>query len=331
MDDLSQKEKSIDQYLNEGNKDAAVKVLFDLIVAYAKQKDFSKAEALRDRLFEVDPMALNEITKSADIIDEEKDKAIDKGHRETWSGLYNILETEEANALYFAMKEDTYDKDQAVFSVGDRNNNLYFIDNGELKMVFTKENEELLIKKLGPGGLAGEDTFFYTTAFRTVSLQANSQAKCRYLERGVLEKWKEEFPRIEQKLYDYCRKSGTVPDLLEKKGLDRRIHKRIELSGRATLQLLNSSGGPNGKPFIAGLSDISVYGLSFSLKISKKETARRLLGLKLNIKFELPQAGTTQKIDQNGTLVGVGYPLLDDYSIHVRVDKPFDKPILNPT
>jgi len=330
MDDLSQKEKSIDQYLSEDNKDAAVKVLFDLIVAYAKQKDFPKAEALRDRLFEVDPMALNEITKSADIIDEEKDRAIDKDHRETWAKLYEILKTEEANVYYFAMKENTYNKDQAVFSVGDRNNNLYFIDSGELEMIFTKEDEKILIKKLGPGELAGEDTFFYTTAFRTVSLIANSQSKLRYLEKGVLEKWKEEFPGIEQKLYDYCRKSGMVPDLLEKKGLDRRIHKRIELSGRATLQFLNASGGPNGKPFIAGLSDIGLNGLSFSLRISKKETARKLLGLKLNMKFELPRTPAPQKIDQNGTLVGIGYPLLDDYSIHVRVDKPFDKAILNP-
>jgi len=331
MDDLSQKEKSIDQYLSEDNKEAAVKVLFDLIVAYAKQKEFPKAEALRDRLFEVDPMALNEITKSADIIDEEKDRAIDKDHRETWAKLYEILKTEEANVYYFAMKENTYNKDQAVFSVGDRNNNLYFIDSGELEMIFTKEDEKILIKKLGPGELAGEDTFFYTTAFRTVSLIANSQSKLRYLEKGVLEKWKEEFPGIEQKLYDYCRKSGMVPDLLEKKGLDRRIHKRIELSGRATLQFLNASGGPNGKPFIAGLSDIGLNGLSFSLRISKKETARKLLGLKLNMKFELPRTPAPQKIDQNGMLVGIGYPLLDDYSIHVRVDKPFDKAILNPT
>ena len=325
MDDLLEKEKSVEQYLSEGNKEAAVKELFDLIVAYAKQKDFLKAEALRDRLFEVDPMALNEITKSADIIDEEKDKAIDPGHRETWSDLYNSLKTEEASALYFAMKEETYAKDQAVFSIGDRNNNLYFIDTGELKIVFTREDEEILVKTLGSGVLAGEDTFFYTTVYRTVSLIANTQAKLRHLERSVLEKWKEEFPNIEQKLYDHCRRSGIVYELLEKKGLNRRINERIERSGRATLQLLKASGEPNGKPFIAGLSDISAYGLSFSLKISKKETARRLLGLKLNMKFELPQAETPQKIDQNGILVGVGYPLLDDYTIHVRVDKPFDE------
>jgi CRP-like cAMP-binding protein len=330
MDHLSQQEKLIDQYLSEGNQDAAVKALFDLIVAYAKKKDFSKAEALRDRLFEVAPMALNEITKCGDIIDEEKSSSIDEDHRETWSELYDTLKSEEANELYFAMKENTYDKDQAVFSVGDRNNNLYFIDNGEFKMAYTKEDEEILIKNPGPGDLAGEDTFFSTTAFRTVSLIADSQAKLHYIEKGILEKWQEKFPGIEPKLYEYCRKSGLVPDLLEKKGLDRRIQKRLELSGRVTIQLLNASGGPTGKPFIGGLSDISVDGLSFSVKISKKETARKLLGLKLNMKFALPSAEAPQKIDQNGTLVGIGYPVFADYSIHVRLDKPFAEAIYDP-
>jgi CRP-like cAMP-binding protein len=328
MDDLSQQEKLIDQYLSEGMQDAAIKTLFDLIVAYARKKDFLKAEALRDRLFEVAPMALNEITKSGDIIDEEKSSSIDEDHRKTWSELYDILENEEANGLYFAMRENIYSKDEAVFSVGDRNNNLYFIDNGELRMVYTKGDEEILIKNLGPGDLAGEDTFFSTTAFRTVSVIADSQAKLRYIEKGVLEKWQEKLPGIEAKLYEYCRKSGLVPDLLARKGLDRRMQERLELSGRVTIQLLNASGAPIGKPFIGGLLDIAATGLSFSFKISKKETARKLLGLKLNMKFALPNTEAPQKIDQNGTLVGIGYHTFADNSIHVRLDEPFDEAII---
>ncbi len=328
MDELSQQEKLIDQYVSEGNQDAAVKVLFDLIVAYAKKKDFLKAETLRDRLFEVAPMALNEITKSADIIEEEKSSFIDKDHRETWSSLYDTLGTEETNALYLAMKEITYNKGQAVFSVGDRNNNLYFVDNGECKMVYRKEDEEILIKTLGPGDLTGEDTFFSTTAFRTVSLMVDSEAKLHYIEKGVLEKWQEKFPGIETKLYEYCRKSGLVPDLLEKKGLDRRVQKRLKLSGRVMIQLLHASGGAIGKSFIGKLLDINVGGFSFSFKISKKETARKLLGIKLNMKFALGGAETLQKIDQNGTLVGIGYPVLADNTFHVKVDKPFDQGLI---
>ena len=72
MDELSHQEELIDQYVKENNKEAAVKLLFDLIVSYAKKKNFEKAETLREKLFEVDSMALNEIIKSGDIIEEEK-------------------------------------------------------------------------------------------------------------------------------------------------------------------------------------------------------------------------------------------------------------------
>ena len=92
----------------------AVKALFDLIVECAKKKDFVKAEALREKLFEVAPMALNEITKSGDIIDEEKSQSIDDTHRETWSELYSTLTTEEANELYFALKENVFENHIAL-------------------------------------------------------------------------------------------------------------------------------------------------------------------------------------------------------------------------
>ena len=32
-----------------------------------------------------------------------------------------------------------------------------------------------------------------------------------------------------------------------------------------------------------------------------------------------------REIDRNGILVGIGYPVFADYSIHVRCDKPFDE------
>jgi len=71
-DDFSQKEQMAAQYAAQGKTQHAVKLLFELIVAYAKAKNFPKAEALREKLFEVDAMALNEIIKAAEIIEEEK-------------------------------------------------------------------------------------------------------------------------------------------------------------------------------------------------------------------------------------------------------------------
>ena len=321
MDSVTEREKLIDQYLSEGNQDAAVKTLFELIVALAKKHDFIKAEALRDRLFEIAPMALNEISKSADIIDEEKSSSIDEEHRKIWADFYSKLNTEEANELYFSMKENTYREGQTIFTIGDNDNNLYFLDRGEAKMIYSKEKGETL-KILEPGDIAGEDTFFYTTAARTVSLIAISNTKMHVLGREHQSRWKVNFPALEQKLHEYYDKSGRVSEILMKKGMNRRRNRRIKIDGKVSAQLLQPSGAPTGKPFLGTLCDISESGLSFTFKLSNNEVAHKLLGAKLKTQLVVPVGGASKKIEQTGKIVGIGYYVFSDYSIHVRFDEP---------
>ena len=321
MDSTTEQENLIDKYLSEENQDAAVKALFELIVECAKKHDFIKAETLRDKLFEIAPMAINEISRSADIIDEEKSRSIDHGHRTIWAKLYDILTTEEANELYYSMKEHTYNEGEKIFAVGDADNNLYFLDSGEAKMVYIKENEEVL-KVLEPGDIAGEDTFFYTTSAKTLSLIAISKVKLHILGRSVMGKWKERFPALEQKLYEYCEKSGRVSEILMKKGMNRRKNKRKNLTGKVGVQLFNPSGTPAGKPFTGVLCDISVSGLSFTFKLSNNEVAHKILGAKTKTQLIIPDGNTSKKIEQAGRIVGIGYHVLSDHSIHVRFDEP---------
>jgi len=321
MDPVTEQEKLIDQYLNEGNQDAAVKALFDLIVESAKKHDFIKAEALRDKLFEVAPMALNEISKSGDIIDEEKSSSIDETHRKTWSELYNSLTSEEANELYFATKENVYKEGEVIFSIGDKDDRLCFLDAGEIKMVYLKESDEIL-NILEPGDIAGEDTFFYTTALRTVSLIANSSVKLRTLGREIQERWKDNFSGLEEKLHEYCNKTGRVSDILLKKGMNRRRNKRKKLSGKVAVQLLKSSGTPTGKQFLGSLHDISISGLSFTFRFSNNEVTHKLLGAKVKTQLVVPDGNASKKIEQIGKIVGIGYYVLSDHSIHIRFDQP---------
>ncbi|MBW1896983.1 MAG: hypothetical protein JRI47_07980 [Deltaproteobacteria bacterium] len=101
-EELSKEERILKAYIKEQNIEDAVQLLFDLIVRYAKKRDFVKAEALMQKLSEVDPMALSEIFEAGEIILEEKSKAIDQKHLEVWSDLYNTMTIEERNALYFS-------------------------------------------------------------------------------------------------------------------------------------------------------------------------------------------------------------------------------------
>src|SRR5208337_5436192 len=127
MENVAEKERLVRGYLDQGNKEAAIKLLFELVVLCTKDKNFEAAEAMRSRIFEIDAMALSEIILSGEIIEEEKSRTIDSGHRKIWTKLYNLLSVEEANALYFALKKATYQTGESISHQGDLKPRLYFI------------------------------------------------------------------------------------------------------------------------------------------------------------------------------------------------------------
>jgi len=323
MGDYSGWEELVDRYLEKDQKEAAVKLLFDLVSRYAKMKNFVKAEALRDKLFDVDPMALSAITKAAEIIEEEKSGSIDQNHRQVWSELYDSLSGDESNALFYAMEEAVYDTDHIVFDQGQLNSNLYFIDHGNLKLVYRQGRKEFLLRTLEQGSIAGEDTFF-PIAVCTTSLITISRVRLHFLKRDITKEWKEKYPALDARLNDYCSKFENVNASIKEKGLERRVYKRIDASGRVQAQIISASGSPVGKPFNGEMADLSMGGACFQIKASGYESARLLLGRKLNLQFMPPEDLSTNKINQNATVVGVGYHLFNDYSIHLKFDELLD-------
>ena len=323
MADASAKEKLLETYIKENKKDLAVDLLFELITQNAKAKNFSKAEALREKLFEVDSMAVNVIVKSGEIIEAEKIAAVDPVHRNTWARLYQELTKEESIALYYEMKTATFEAQQIVFRQGEMNSNLYFIYSGRLNMFYHKGKHGILLKTLGHGDIAGEDTFF-SRSNCTTSLMANSPVKLNYLEKSVLQKWQSDASNLMNKLQDYCLKLEPVKDLLQKKELERRAHKRYAISGTAAIQITDK---PEGKVYKAELSDISASGASFIMNTSP-QSAEMLLGCQLNLKFLLPRVSGETKIDQNGSIVGVHGQLFNEYLINVKWDQPLSGDIV---
>ena len=317
-EDLSREERLVETYIQEKNREAAVKLLFDLIVRNARKRDFVKAESLREKLSEVDSMALSEIVRSAEIIQEEQSKAIDRRHLQIWSDLYGRLTIEERNALYFSLKEETYGADHFVFKQGQRNSKLYFIGEGNLSLIYHQAGSLVLLRAMKTGDIAGEDTCFSNTVC-TTSLMTLSPAIVYALDRSALAKIGKVVPALESKLCHYCESLERVHDLLEKKGLDRRNQDRVRLAGRGVLQLLDLSGRPLGQAFKARLSDISPGGVSVLYRISKKETAQLLLGRQMNVKLYDP-VGKKKLLDENGTVVAVRSQPFEAYSIHIKFD-----------
>jgi ribosomal 50S subunit-associated protein YjgA (DUF615 family) len=316
----------VEQHVQNKDTGAAVKVLFDLIVRYAKEKDFDKAETLRDKLMDVNPMALNEIIKSGELIEEEKSGSIDQAHMNLWSTLYNTLTKEEASSLFFAMKPAKYEAGHTIFRNGDHDSRLYFINKGQIKLMVNQGGKETFIKELKPGDMLGEEAFF-SLSLCTTSAITLSAVELNYLEKEILTRWDVKSYGIESKLHDYCLKLKKTGDQLGGKGPQLRTQERLAIAGKVKVQFMDASGSPVGEPIMGALSDISQGGMSFYLNIKKDKITKMFLNPRLNLNYKLATGGTEQIIDQNGTMVAA-IPHYYDYSIHVKFDNLLDKNLL---
>lgn len=324
MNALAEKERQVEALILRNQRHEAIQELYRLVVSHAKAKNFQKAESLRERMLDVDEMALSEIIAAGDIIEREKTQAIDKTHQDIWHDLYGRLNQEEQNALYFATAQETCEPGEVLFHQGGRNTALYLMDRGEMKLVYTDGARETLVKTIRAGEIAGADTF-YRTSLCTTSLIALSPGVYHKLDRGALTKLEETQPGLGPKLRDFCLKFSSESEVLKAKGLNRRVHKRITTEGSLVFQVLSSVGKPVSAKLIKGqMADISAGGLSFYLKTANDQNVRQLLGRRVAMKFILPRARNSQPVMQRGQVTGVLSHLSNDYSIHVKFDSLLD-------
>ena len=316
-------QRRIQQVVATGDQEAIARLLLDLITQYAGQRNFARAETLRDQLYEDAPLALGEIVKANDIIDEEKSKSIDSEHLELWSGLYGSLESTEASELYYAMKSASVPAGQPVFEKGQYNSNLYFVQSGNLKMLHhdPKEKKEIVLKELRSGSLFNMEAFFSFTV-TTCAVVAVKDAGLKYLEQSVLDRWRQKFAGIEPKLSSFCRQFADVRALVKKAGADVRSSPRYLVSMGALIQFLDSYGKPVKKPFKVSLFDISSGGISFGLKLNRRQEAAQLLGQRLVMQSGYALGGKKQKFSQKGRIIAAHLQPFGESSVHVQFEKP---------
>jgi CRP-like cAMP-binding protein len=320
-DPLTIRETQIFQLAAAGNTEVAKKQLYDLVVSCARKKDFANAERLRERIYEIDPMALMEIIQSGEVIDQEKSGAIDQDDLEVWSKLLTSLTTDEFNALYYSMEERTYKPEETIVSQGTNNDQLFFINMGSVRVSYMGGEKELFLKNLGSGEIAGEN--FFNASVWTVSLTATQLTKILTLKRDKLAELERKNPGIESKLRDFFSRSSDIHKMLAAKGMDRRVHDRHKLERRIQLQVVDNRDRVLSS-FKGEMTDISQGGFSFIVRITKKENSRLLLGR--DIKASIPVSGLPDKVFR-GIIIGVqAYDLIvSDYSVHVKLGKELDR------
>jgi hypothetical protein len=312
---------SSDDHINElvkgGNIEAAVKALYEAIVSAAQKGEFGRAELLRERLYEVDAMALTEIVKSGEIIEQEKSRSINLNHREVWSALYGKLTQAEANAFFYALEERQIDTDQTAIIQGHVPEGLLFINRGRAKIVWKDGATEVFLKTLNAGDVAGHDTFFEISV-ATTSLIALTPLNYSLLSKENTRSWEQSEPNLLYRLKEYCRQLERPCDLVKKKGVERRKHQRLKLSGKIKVQILNSTGTALGNPFKGDLLNISEGGLGFQIMVSNQKAAAMLLGRELQLTFLVEKDTIAYRCEVSGTVTSVTDLLLNEFGIHVR-------------
>lgn len=320
------KEQQINELIEQGEKDQAVKLIYEVIVDHAKAKNFSAAEEMREKLIFVYPLALTEIVNSAEIIEAEKSESVDINHRSIWSWFYDRLRDEEVNAFYYSLEQVNIPPDKAIIVQGEVNNNLYFIDYGQLKMICQHDQREFFIKNISAGEIAGHNSFFPITTCTTSTITV-TPCQIHSITREAFGKINEKFPGFEEKIQNIClkREKENPSEILKKKMVERRRHGRFGCSGKVTTQIVDESGHVLSGVFAGVIDDISQGGVSYSIKCSKKETARVLLGRYAIIELAITGVENQKVVEKRkGRIVSVNYQVFNDYVIHFKFESPFD-------
>ena len=315
-------EKQIEWHMKKGEQKEAGILIYDQAVNSLNQKDYAVAEMLRDRLLEVNPMALSGVIQLGELIEEHKSSSITSHHIEIWNELYEGMTSEEFSTLYYALRQENYNKGDVVVKSGETDTNLYFVNSGYLSLSCNVSGNDLFLKRMQPSDILGGDQFFSASVW-TVTLKALSVVQLHVLDQS---KWLEIIavePGIEEKLQRYCEKYKEIAKLLQMSGGDRREYPRHSVCLITKNMLLDPYGKKGKRNFNGELIDISKTGLAFTIRIAKKDNAKLLLGR---------QIITTISVDGKelspctGVIVGVKIhdPQMFDFSVHVKLSKKID-------
>jgi CRP-like cAMP-binding protein len=314
-------EAMVEQYLASGKNDKAFDLLYKLAVLNAKKRNFTESEAFRDRLYEIDSMALSRIVEINEIIDAEKNKSITTDDRKVWSHFFEGLPPNQANAFFVALSKEVIESETLILKQGSSNDRLFFIDQGQVKLYYSDQQKELLIARLGSGDVFGEDTFFSVNVC-TSSVKALTQTHLRYIDKKVFDKLKAAHSMLDSNLKKICGAGRSVFNRLRQKGIDRRSCKRVNLNTKISFQIL-ASHAPNAMPRAvrAELWDISKGGLSFYFQSKNPHAVQNLIGQNIGVRFDLNIKGTVKTVALSGVVHGVQSHPLDEYSVHLKFNR----------
>lgn len=307
--------------LANGKKEQVVKKLTELIEVFAKKKRFAEADFIREWLIEIDPMALNVIIRSAEIIENAKAAAIEPHHLEIWRSLTQLLTREEFSALYHALVIRKYPNKKIILKQGTYFPALLFVNQGRVQLTTQADGKNVHLNTVAAGEVIGGRCFFDPSIWTMNLISEGSELAI--LSYKTLQHLKKEHPALESKLFDFCATFANPDLLLRTARKGRRSYIRNRVDGRAALLLLDKSGSSTGSGVKGDLYDISKGGISCLIRSSQKNNVIKLFGRK--VRASLP-SGDRQALSKNGVIVAVKghHAAGNEYSVHVEFEKHLD-------
>jgi CRP-like cAMP-binding protein len=324
--ELEGREAEVHQLVKQDQRDKAGKILLELIVSCAGGGDITNATRLRDMLYEVDPMALGEIIKVNEIIEQAMSGSIDEQFDLAWSGLRQSLTDEEFLALYHALDGHEVGAGKSIVKAGSKLDALFLINKGNVNVTCQCAGKSITVKTLEPGSMIGGNCF--QPSVWTVSLASLTPVSLGVLRLKELAALLDRFPGLESKLTDYYEQFDDIPRLLKDQGEERRRHERFRADQRITFQVQGRDGTVDERTFRGELDNISPGGLAFLMRIVNREKRRLLFGRRLVVsageddgkhRFTGDVAAVTIHNFQN-----------HDYAVHLAFDTPVSEEHIQP-
>jgi CRP-like cAMP-binding protein len=310
--------------LRNKKTDELAKIFFRGIKHYAGLKEFSKAEAFREKLIAIAPMAVDEIVKSAEIIEKEKIAAMDLEKIKPWAELFNSFTTGEAASFYAALKFVSVKKHQRIYKQGDCDNRLFFIESGCLKLSYYNHQlkKNVVFAHLRQGDTCGVEAFF-TFSPHTSSLTAVDDSRIGFLEKNVYQKLKADYPAIESKMIAYCEKKQKQLVVQNPQDPIRRAHQRHPVCLKGILRRIDDRGDIQHSMAVV-VSDISAGGACLKVRHMGIGDAANYYQSHVQLVVSYQKHFIAYDLVKEATVVSIRLLPFDDASIHLQFKTPLD-------
>jgi CRP-like cAMP-binding protein len=311
--------KQIMELVQSERKSEAIALILRLIEEGAKEKKFEQAESYRDLLIEVDSMALMDIIRAAEILEEAQKASISKEYFTVWKGLSEVLTPEEFISLYHAMRQKNYADGVRIAQQGQSLSTLFLINRGRVQLYAKSQGRDVPLTVLSQGEIFGAETFFEVSVW---TVNAKSQgADLFLLPVQKFDELREKYPGFGAKFRDYCSGFQTANNIFRKTRKSRREFERKKASGRVAFLLLDKNGNEASTYVKGDMLDVSQGGLSFALHSSNRENALAMFGQRIRMKFT-GNAGNELFVYEGVVMAVRDLNLIgNEYSLHIRYDK----------